>query len=84
MEIDMTLPATTTRLAWAAGLSDREAAFAEAYVSTLSSTEAAERAGLGNGNRKSCREQGHRMRHKPHVAAAIAKLSSGAVQPAPA
>ena len=66
---------TTTRPAWAKDLTDREQAFVEAYVSTLSSTEAAERAGLGNGNRKSCREQGHRLRHKPHVAAAIAKLT---------
>ena len=64
----------TARPAWAKDLTDREQAYVDAYVNTFSATEAAERAGLGNGNRKSCREQGHRMRHKPHVAAAIAKL----------
>jgi phage terminase small subunit len=72
MEIDMTVSATTTRPQWTEGLSDREQAFVEAYVSTLSSTEAAER--IGAGSRKSCRETGHRIRKRPRVAEAIAKL----------
>jgi phage terminase small subunit len=63
----------STRPAWAADLSDREQAFVEAYVATLSATEAAERAGMGN-TRKSCRESGHRMLHRPRVSEAIATL----------
>jgi phage terminase small subunit len=58
---------------WAEGLTDREQAFVEAYVSTLNATEAAERCGFGN-TRKSRRETGHRYQHRPNVAEVIAKL----------
>jgi hypothetical protein len=56
MEIDMNVPTTTTRPAWAAELSDREWLFVAAYVAELSGVEAALAAGFGT-DRKSAREQ---------------------------
>ena len=72
MEIDMTVPTTTTRPAWAADLSDREWLFVEAYAAELSGVEAALAAGLGH-DRKSAHEQACRLRKRPQVQEAISR-----------